>query len=87
MECQMESVTFRIKKVWFDEIAFGTKVTEYRKASSYNSKLIKKKPKYVRFHYQGKRKIEAKIARIRTIKIDGVKHYAIDLDFVSVCES
>ncbi len=81
---QFQTITLRIKKVWFDEIALGSKMTEYRKASKHNSKLMRREPKYIRFHYQSKRKIEAKIARIRTIRIDGVKHYAIDLDFITV---
>lgn len=63
----METLTLRIKKVFFDQILDGSKTKEYRSDTEYYRSLFAKKPKRLKLHYQGGKSILADIRGIRRI--------------------
>lgn len=62
------SVTLRIKKVYFDQIASGEKKTEYRSYKDFYTRIFEGfEIKRLVLHYQSSRRVVAEVKRIDLI--------------------
>lgn len=57
----------RIKKVFFDKIKSGEKISEFRNKTEFYDKLLKNRPKKIVFHFQKKERLLVDVIDISII--------------------
>lgn len=64
----MSHTSLRIKKIYFDAIASGTKRYEYRAYTSFYRRILEKPLSSITFHYQQLERLTCMIKSIRVIR-------------------
>lgn len=64
----MRTLNLRIKKIYFDKIASGEKIYEYRKNNAFYKTRFDKKPEIISLHYQQNLYLDCRVLEIDIIE-------------------